>query len=157
MSICIGQSLPDFLAPATSNTEFSLSAYQGKFVVLYFYPKDATPGCTTEGHDFNALLTEFEKLNCSVFGVSRDSIKKHENFKAKQGYEFELISDEDEALCQLFDVIKLKKLYGKEYLGIDRSTFVIDPQGKLINQWRSVKVPQHAQLVLNYLTGLTAS
>jgi len=157
MNISIGQSLPDFSAPATSNTEFSLSAHHGKFVVLYFYPKDATPGCTTEGHDFNALLTEFEKLNCSVYGISRDSIKKHENFKTKQGYQFELISDEDEAMCQLFDVIKLKKLYGKEYLGIDRSTFVIDPQGKLINEWRSVKVPQHAQTVLDYLTQLPVS
>lgn len=125
--------------------------------MLYFYPKDDTPGCTTEGHDFNNLLSEFEQLNCKIFGISRDSIKKHENFKAKQGYKFELISDESEALCQLFDVIKLKKLYGKEYLGIDRSTFLINSKGVLVQEWRAVKVPQHAQIVLDCLSQITAS
>jgi len=157
MSLLIDHAVPHFTAPATSKVEFSLDQLKGQFLVLYFYPKDATPGCTTEGHDFNALLSEFEKLNCKLFGISRDSIKKHENFKAKQGYNFELISDENEALCQLFDVIKLKTLYGKKYMGIDRSTFVISPEGMLIQEWRAVKVPQHAQLVLDYLTQLTAS
>jgi peroxiredoxin Q/BCP len=106
---------------------------------------------------YRALLSEFKQLNCKIFGISRDTIKKHESFKAKQGYNFELISDESEALCQLFDVIKLKKLYGKEYLGIDRSTFVINPEGMLIQEWRAVKVDQHAQFVLDYLSQLTTS
>jgi len=157
MSLTIGQLVPPFKAPVTSNIEFNLDQLKGQFIVLYFYPKDATPGCTTEGHDFNALLSEFKQLNCKIFGISRDTIKKHESFKVKQGYNFELISDESEALCQLFDVIKLKKLYGKEYLGIDRSTFVISPEGMLIQEWRAVKVDQHAQLVLDYLSQLTTS
>lgn len=151
MSLTIGQLVPHFNAPSTSQIEFSLDQLKGQFVVLYFYPKDATPGCTTEGHDFNALLSQFEGLNCKVFGISRDSIKQHESFKAKQGYNFELISDESEAICKLFDVIKLKKLYGKEYMGIDRSSFIISPEGTLLQEWRAVKVPGHAQLVLEYL------
>ena len=157
MSLAIGHLVPHFTAPATSQIEFNLEQFKGQFIVLYFYPKDDTPGCTTEGHDFNNLLSEFEKLNCKIFGISRDSIKMHENFKAKQGYNFELISDESEALCQLFDVIKLKKLYGKEYMGIDRSTFVINPEGVLIQEWRAVKVTQHAQIVLDYINQLTTS
>jgi len=157
MSLTIGHPVPHLAAPATSQIEFNLDQLKGQFFVLYFYPKDDTPGCTTEGHDFNNLLSEFEKLNCKIFGISRDSIKKHENFKAKQGYNFELISDESEALCQIFDVIKLKKLYGKEYMGIDRSTFVINPEGVLIQEWRAVKVTQHAQIVLDYLNQLTTS
>jgi len=157
MSLTIGHPVPHLIAPATNDIEFSLDQLKGQFFVLYFYPKDDTPGCTTEGHDFNNLLSEFEKLNCKVFGISRDSIKKHENFKAKQGYNFELISDESEELCQLFDVIKLKKLYGKEYMGIDRSTFVINPEGVLIQEWRAVKVTQHAQIVLDYINQLTTS
>jgi|TARA_B110000908_G_scaffold172534_1_gene240584 peroxiredoxin Q/BCP len=157
MSISIGQSVPQIKAPATSQSEFNLDEHKGQFVVLYFYPKDDTPGCTTEGHDFNNLLSEFETLNCKVYGISRDSIKKHEKFKAKHTYNFELISDESEALCAIFDVIKLKKLYGKEYMGIDRSTFLISPDGILIQEWRSVKVPQHAQLVLDCLNQLATS
>lgn len=157
MSLTIGQPVPYLTAPATSQTEFNLDQLKGQFFVLYFYPKDDTPGCTTEGHDFNNLLSEFEQLNCKIFGISRDSIKKHENFKAKQGYNFELISDESEALCQLFNVIKLKKLYGKEYLGIDRSTFLINSEGVLVQEWRAVKVPQHAQMVLDCLSQITAS
>ena len=157
MTLTIGHPVPHLAAPATSLLEFSFDQLKGQFVVLYFYPKDDTPGCTTEGHDFNNLLSEFEKLNCKIFGISRDSIKMHESFKAKQGYNFELISDESEALCQLFDVIKLKKLYGKEYMGIDRSTFVINPEGVLIQEWRAVKVTQHAQIVLNYINQLTTS
>ena len=157
MSLTIGQLVPHLNAPATSQAEFSLDQLKGQFVVLYFYPKDATPGCTTEGHDFNGLLNQFEALNCKIFGISRDSMTQHENFKAKQGYHFELISDENEALCKLFDVIKLKKLYGKEYMGIDRSTFVISPDGLLLKEWRTVKVAQHAQIVLDYLNQLTTS
>ena len=157
MSVSIGQSVPAFTAPATSNTLFDVTQHQGQHLVLYFYPKDATPGCTTEGHDFNALLPKFEQLGCQVFGISRDSIKKHENFKASQGYNFELISDTNEQLCQLFDVIKLKKLYGKEYMGIDRSTFVISPEGILVREWRTVKVDQHAQLVHDYISQLQTS
>jgi peroxiredoxin Q/BCP len=157
MSLAIGHLVPHFTAPATSQIEFNLKQLKGQFIVLYFYPKDATPGCTTEGHDFNALLSQFEELNCKIFGISRDSIKKHESFKAKQDYNFELISDESEVLCQLFDVIKLKKLYGKEYIGIDRSTFVISPEGILIQEWRAVKVTDHAQIVLDYLNQLTTS
>ena len=157
MTLTIGHPVPHLAAPATSQIEFSFDQLKGQFIVLYFYPKDDTPGCTTEGHDFNNLLSEFEKLNCKIFGISRDSIKMHENFKAKPGYNFELISDESEALCQLFDVIKLKKLYGKEYMGIDRSTFVINPEGVLIQEWRAVKVTQHAQIVLDYINQLTTS
>jgi len=157
MSITIDQLVPHFTAPATNDIEFDLNQLKGQFIVLYFYPKDATPGCTTEGHDFNGLLSEFEQLNCKIFGISRDSIKQHENFIAKQGYNFELISDESEAVCQLFDVIKLKKLYGKEYMGIDRSTFVISPEGILIQEWRAVKVTGHAQIVLDYLNQLPTS
>ncbi|MDC9720275.1 MAG: peroxiredoxin [Gammaproteobacteria bacterium] len=153
----IGDTVPNLCVPATSRVEFNLNQTNGQFVVLYFYPKDATPGCTTEGHDFNALLSQFGTLNCKIFGVSRDSLKKHENFKAKQGYRFELISDEGEDLCNLFNVIKLKKLYGKEYMGIDRSTFVIDPNGTLVKEWRTVKVTQHAQEVLDYIARITVS
>ena len=125
MSISIGQSVPQIKAPATSQSEFNLDEHKGQFLVLYFYPKDDTPGCTTEGHDFNNLLSEFETLNCKVYGISRDSIKKHEKFKAKHTYNFELISDESEALCAIFDVIKLKKLYGKEYKGFGACFFPI--------------------------------
>jgi len=157
MSITIGQPVPQVAAPTTNQSEFSLEQLKGQFIVLYFYPKDDTPGCTTEGHDFNNLLSAFEALNCKVFGISRDSIEKHEKFKAKQSYNFELISDESEALCQLFDVIKLKKLYGKEYMGIDRSTFIINPEGILLKEWRTVKVSQHAQIVLDSLNQLIAS
>ena len=154
MSLTIGQLVPHLNAPATSQTEFSLDQLKGQFVVLYFYPKDATPGCTTEGHDFNGLLNQFEALNCKIFGISRDSMTQHENFKAKQGYHFELISDENEALCKLFDVIKLKKLYGKEYMGIDRSTFLIDAKGVLRQEWRGVKVPGHVDEVLTAVKAL---
>jgi peroxiredoxin Q/BCP len=157
MSLTIDHLVPQFTALATSHIEFDLEQLKGQFIVLYFYPKDDTPGCTTEGHDFNGLLSQFKQLNCKVFGISKDSIKKHESFKAKQDYNFELISDESEALCQLFDVIKLKKLYGKEYMGIDRSTFVINPEGILIQEWRAVKVENHAQIVLDYLSQLTVS
>ena len=148
MAVAIDQPVDDFQIPATSEKTVSLSQLKGKQVVIYFYPKDSTPGCTTEGQGFRDHYAEFQAANTEVFGVSRDSLKSHENFKAKQGFPFELLSDKDEALCQLFDVIKLKKLYGKEYLGVDRSTFLIDKDGVLRHQWRGVKVPGHVDAVL---------
>ncbi|MCP9337948.1 peroxiredoxin [Stutzerimonas xanthomarina] len=148
MSVAIDQPVPAFQAQATSDTQVNLEALKGKQVVLYFYPKDNTPGCTTQGQGFRDQHDAFVAANTVVFGVSRDSLKTHENFKAKQGFPFELISDKDERLCQLFDVIKLKKLYGKEYLGIDRSTFLIDHDGLLRQEWRGVKVPGHVEAVL---------
>ena len=144
----IGKKVKNFSLPATSNKTISLSSLKGKNLVLYFYPKDSTPGCTTEGQNFRDLYSEFQQANTEILGVSRDSLKRHENFKAKQEFPFELLSDEDENLCQQFDVIKLKKLYGREYLGIDRSTFLIDANGKLIREWRKVKVKGHAEEVL---------
>jgi peroxiredoxin Q/BCP len=128
-----------------------LSDYAGRWLVLYFYPKDSTPGCTTEGIDFNALLPKFHKLGAEVLGVSRDSLKSHQNFCAKQGFRFELVSDVDEKLCNAFGVIKPKKLYGREYVGIERSTFLIDPAGRVAEAWRQVKVPGHAQAVFDAL------
>ncbi|MDH0288324.1 peroxiredoxin [Pseudomonas sp. GD04087] len=148
MAVELNKPIADFQAPATSGVEFRLSELKGKQVVLYFYPKDSTPGCTTEGQGFRDRIEDFAKANTLVFGVSRDGIKSHENFKAKQCFPFELISDKDEAVCQLFDVIKLKKLYGKEYMGVDRSTFLIDAKGVLRQEWRGVKVPGHVDAVL---------
>ena len=148
MTVEIDQPVPDFTAQATAGQTVTLSALKGRQVVLYFYPKDSTPGCTTQGQGFRDQLDAFEAANTVVFGISRDGLKSHENFKAKQGFTFELISDKDEALCQLFDVIKLKKLYGKEYLGVDRSTFLIDRDGVLRQAWRGVKVPGHVEAVL---------
>ncbi|PJI49378.1 MAG: peroxiredoxin [Pseudomonas sp.] len=148
MAVELNKPVADFQAPATSGVDFRLSELKGKQVVLYFYPKDSTPGCTTEGQGFRDRIEDFAKANTLVFGVSRDGIKSHENFKAKQCFPFELISDKDEAVCQLFDVIKLKKLYGKEYLGVDRSTFLIDTKGVLRQEWRGVKVPGHVDAVL---------
>ena len=148
MAVELDQPVADFQALATSERNFSLEALKGRQVVLYFYPKDSTPGCTTEGQGFRDHYAAFQAANTEVFGISRDGIKSHENFKAKQGFPFELISDKDEAICQLFDVIKLKKLYGKEYLGVDRSTFLIDKDGVLRKEWRGVKVPGHVEAVL---------
>ncbi|MET4160598.1 peroxiredoxin Q/BCP [Marinobacterium sp. MBR-111] len=150
----IDQAVPDFTANATSDTEVKLSALRGKNVVLYFYPKDSTPGCTTEGQDFRDLYEAFQALDTEIFGVSRDGIKSHENFKAKQSFPFELISDKDETLCQLFDVIKLKKMYGRESLGVERSTFLIDKEGILRQEWRKVKVKGHAAEVMQAVQAL---
>lgn len=148
MTVKIDAPVTDFLAPATSEQQIQLSALKGQQVVIYFYPKDSTPGCTTEGQGFRDQFAEFQAANTLIFGVSRDGLKSHENFKAKQGFPFELISDKDEAVCKLFDVIKLKKLYGKEYMGVDRSTFLIDKNGVLRQEWRGVKVPGHVDAVL---------
>lgn len=147
MSLAIGQPVPDFTAASTAG-EFSLAALRGTKLVLYFYPKDSTPGCTTEGNDFAATYEAFRAAGCEVIGVSRDSLKSHANFKAKQGFPFELISDPDEALCNAFGVMKMKNMYGKQVRGVERSTFLIDSQGRLAREWRGVKVPGHVNEVL---------
>lgn len=139
----------DFKSAATSGKTVQLKSLRGKKVVLYFYPKDATPGCTTEGQDFRDLHAKFRRQNAAVFGVSRDSINSHEKFKEKQKFPFELISDPDEKLCRQFDVIRQKTLYGRKFMGVERSTFLIDENGKLRNEWRKVKVKGHAAEVLD--------
>ncbi|MWJ28726.1 redoxin domain-containing protein [Halomonas sp. ZH2S] len=148
MSLSLGQPVPGFTVQATGDATITLSDLKGKQVVLYFYPKASTPGCTTEGGDFRDLKEAFDAVDTLILGVSRDGIRAQENFKAKQGFNFELISDKDEAVCRLFDVIKLKKLYGKEHLGIERSTFLIDRDGRLAREWRKVKVKGHVDEVL---------
>ncbi len=150
----LDQPLPDFTLPATGNQTFSLSAQAGKVVVIYFYPKDSTPGCTTEAQQFRDLHPEFGKAGAIVIGVSRDSLKSHENFKAKQSLPFDLLSDADETVCNLFGVMKMKNMYGKQVRGIERSTFVVDRQGVLRREWRGVKVPGHAQEVLDFVKTL---
>ena len=139
---------------ATSDQKVEIPDNHGRNIVLYFYPKDDTPGCTIEGNDFSALNKFFADQNTVIYGVSRDSIASHEKFKQKFNYVIDLISDEDESLCNQFDVIKLKKLYGKEYLGIVRSTFVINPNGEILKQWDKVKVDGHAEEVLEFIKGL---
>ena len=151
----VGKALPKStlkLPLALSGGETAtLSDYAGQWLVLYFYPKDSTPGCTTEGIDFNALLPKFKKLNATVLGVSRDSVKSHDNFCSKQGFKFPLVSDADEALCQAFDVIHEKNMYGRKVLGVVRSTFLISPDGRIAQEWRGVKVAGHADAVLDAL------
>ncbi|MCX8145315.1 MAG: peroxiredoxin [Azovibrio sp.] len=144
----------DFTLPATSGQTFTLSALRGKTVVLYFYPKDNTPGCTAEAAEFRDLYADFLAANAVVVGISRDSLKSHENFKAKQNLPFELLSDAEASLCRQFAVLKTKKLYGKEVMGIERSTFVIDATGALRREWRGVKVEGHAREVLDYVKTL---
>lgn len=156
MPLDIGQTVPDFSAPATGDTTLTLSELRGKQVVVYFYPKASTPGCTTEGGDFRDRKADFDAANTVIVGVSRDGIRAQENFKAKQDFNFTLVSDKDETVCKLFDVIKLKKLYGKEHLGIERSTFLIDSDGKLAQAWRGVKVPGHVDEVLVAAQALNA-
>lgn len=148
MSVELDTKVPDFTAAATSDQTIRLSELAGRKVVLYFYPKDSTPGCTTQGQAFRELHEEFTAANTLVLGISRDSLRKHENFRTKQAFPFELISDPDEKLCKLFDVIKLKQMYGKEYEGIERSTFLIDGDGILRREWRKVKVAGHVEEVL---------
>lgn len=147
----IPKDVSDLPLALSSGETASLKDFKGQWLVLYFYPKDSTPGCTTEGIDFNALLPKFTKLGATVLGVSRDSIKSHQNFCAKQGFRFDLVSDADESLCNAFGVIKPKKLYGREYVGVERSTFLIDPKGVIARSWRPVRVPGHAQAVLGEL------
>ena len=145
----INHVVPNFSLPGTSETDFSLNNFLGKLVVLYFYPRDATPGCTNEGIDFTNLYQDFKIKNVEIFGISRDTIKSHEKFKEKYNFPFELLSDSE---CELFDVIKMKNMYGKQVQGIERSTFLIDTQGKLLNEWRGLKVPGHAEEVLNSIS-----
>src|SRR5438477_11971318 len=149
-----GHKFSDFSVPATGEATFRLSEHKGHPVVLYFYPKDNTPGCTTEGADFRDLHKQFTKLGAVIAGVSRDSMKSHESFKAKMEFPFELISDADEKLCAQFDVIKMKNMYGKKVRGIERSTFLIDGSGALAHEWRKVKVEGHAAEVLAALKAL---
>jgi peroxiredoxin Q/BCP len=144
----IGKKIPAFSLPATGEQSIALNDLKGKNLVLYFYPKDSTPGCTTEGQNFRDLYSQFQELNTEILGVSRDSIKAHENFKEKQVFPFELLSDREEVLCTLFDVIKEKNMYGKKVMGIERSTFLIDARGVLRQEWRKVKVAGHADEVL---------
>lgn len=146
--------IPDFALPATGNQNFNLAAQAGKVVVLYFYPKDSTPGCTTEGQNFRDLHAEFAAVDAVILGISRDSLKSHENFKSKQAFPFELGSDADETVCQLFAVMKMKNMYGKQVRGVERSTFVIDRNGVLRREWRGVKVPGHVQEVLDFVKTL---
>ena len=153
MSVTLNQPIAPFSAQATTG-EITSEMFKGRYTVLYFYPKDNTSGCTMEGRDFAALYTQFKEAGCEVIGVSRDSIKSHTNFCNKQGFPFALISDREETLCKAFDVIKLKKLYGREYMGIERSTFLINPQGVVCAEWRKVKVAGHAQAVLEHLKSL---
>jgi len=138
----------DFKCIATGDQTIQLKTLRGKKVVLYFYPKDATPGCTTEGQDFRDLHAKFKRQNTVILGVSRDSLASHEKFKAKQSFPFDLLSDPDETLCKQFDVIREKMLYGRKYMGIERSTFLIDADGKLRQEWRKLKVKGHADEVL---------
>ena len=144
----------NFKAAATGDKAIELKELRGQNVVIYFYPKDSTPGCTTEGRDFSALYDKFRRQKTVILGVSRDSIASHEKFKEKQGFRFELVSDPDGKLCEKFDVIKLKKLYGREFMGIERSTFLIDADGKLRKEWRKVKVAGHADEVLDAVKAL---
>jgi peroxiredoxin Q/BCP len=150
----LDQPAPHFELPATGGETFRLASAKGKPLVLYFYPKDNTPGCTAEGQQFRDLHPEFKRIGCSVYGISRDSVKSHENFKARMRFPFELLSDPDETACKAFSVIKMKNMYGRKVRGIERSTFVIDAAGIVRREWRGVKVPGHAQEVLAFVRTL---
>lgn len=150
----LNQAIPDFELPSTGGKTFKLSDYLGKTLVIYFYPKDSTPGCTTQGQQFRDSYPDFEALNAEIVGISRDSLKSHENFKAKFSFPFELLSDTEEQACSLFDVIRMKNMYGKQVRGIQRSTFVIDKRGVLVREWRGVKVDGHVREVLDFVKTL---
>lgn len=154
MAVEVGSMVPDFSVKSSSGAQVTLSGLAGKKVILYFYPKDDTPGCTIEGNDFNRLLPEFAAVNTVVYGISRDSVASHCKFIDKFGFKFELLSDDEEVLCKLFDVIKEKNMYGKIVMGIERSTFVIDENQKLIAEFRKVKADGHAQAMLDYIKSL---
>lgn len=149
MSIANGDPAPDIRLPATGDQELSFTDFKGKKLVVYFYPKDNTPGCTQEGQDFRDLYADFQSAGCEILGISRDSVRTHENFKAKHEFPFELLSDKDETACQAFGVIVEKKLYGRQYMGVDRSTWLFDEKGVLREHWRKVRVKGHAQTVLD--------
>ena len=153
-TINTGDTVPDFELPATGDQSIKLSDLKGKNVVIYFYPKDSTPGCTLEGQDFRDNIEAFTGRNTVILGISRDSVKSHEKFKAKQSFPFDLLSDQEEQLCGLFDVIKEKNMYGKKVMGIERSTFLLDETGKLRNEWRKVKVKGHVNEVLEAVKAL---
>lgn len=148
------QNTPEFSLPSTGNKTFELAQAKGRHLVIYFYPKDNTPGCTTEGQNFRDQFAAFQSANCDIVGISRDSLKSHENFKTKMAFPFELLSDGDETVCNLFGVMKLKNMYGKQVRGIERSTFVIDSKGILRKEWRGVKVPGHVEEVLAFVQTL---
>ena len=150
----VGSKVQNFSLEGTSNLQFNLNDFAGKNIIIYFYPKDSTPGCTNEGIDFKDLYESFKNLNTEIFGISRDSLKSHENFKAKYNFPFELLSDPDEEVCKLFDVIKMKNMYGKQVRGIERSTFIINVQGELIQEWRGVKVNGHVVEVLDFIKNI---
>ena len=152
--VALEELVPDFELPATGDRRVRFSDLRGRNVVLYFYPKDDTPGCTQEGKDFRERYGDFQRLESVVFGVSRDSLDSHERFRAKMGFPFDLMSDTDEVACTLFDVIRMKNLYGKQVRGIERSTFLVDREGRLRREWRKVKVPGHVAEVLAALEEL---
>ena len=149
-----GKKCPAFKGACTSNLTLSEKDFIGKNLIIYFYPKDSTPGCTTEGQDFRDNYKIFKKFKTEILGVSRDSIKSHENFKSKQSFPFELLSDPDEKMCKAFDVMKMKSMYGREYMGVDRSTFLINKEGQIVKEWRSVKVKGHVDEVLELTKNL---
>lgn len=151
----LNQHVPDFALPATSGNTFKLSDFLGQYVVVYFYPKDSTPGCTTQGMQFRDAYADFQKANAQIVGISRDTVKSHENFKAKFSFPFALAADVEEIACNIFGVIKMKNMYGKQVRGIERSTFIINPQGVLVREWRGVKVDGHAQEVLSFIQSLS--
>jgi len=156
MTLSIGDTLPDIEVTATGQKRLKLSDFRGRNLVIFFYPKASTPGCTTEGQDFRNAAAAFDAASASILGASRDGLAAQEKFKAKHAFPFDLVSDEDENLCELFDVIKLKKMYGREYMGIERSTFLIDSEGVLRRQWRKVKVKGHVDQVLAAVRDLAA-
>lgn len=152
--VSLGKKVPDFKIASSAGEEFRLSDKKGKKVVLYFYPKDSTPGCTTEGIEFNEMLAQFKKQNAEVYGISRDSLKSHDKFICKYDFKFPLLSDEDETVCKIFDVIKEKNMYGKKVMGIERSTFIIDEDQKLVGEFRKIKAEGHAAEMLKFLKTL---
>jgi peroxiredoxin Q/BCP len=154
MTSMTGQPAPDFELPATGGKPFRLSGVKGRLLVLYFYPKDNTPGCTAEGQRFRDLYPDFARVPCAIWGASRDSVKSHENFKARMQFPFDLVSDTGEVACRLYGVIKLKNMYGRKVRGIERSTFVIDARGIVRREWRGVKVPGHVEEVLEFVKTL---
>ena len=154
VTVKLGEKIPDFTATSTGDSEFSLSENVGKNIIIYFYPKDDTPGCTKEGEDFRDQFAAFRANNAIIVGVSRDSVKSHDKFICKYNFQFDLLADEDETVCQLFNVIKEKNMYGRKYMGIERSTFLINTNGILINEWRKVKVKGHVEKVLDALNNI---
>ena len=155
MAIVVNKPIPEFEANATGGVKVTNTSHNGNVLVLYFYPKDNTPGCTDEGAQFRDLYAEFQKRHCEIYGLSRDSVRSHEGFKAKMTFPFDLLSDEEELACTMFGVMKMKNMYGKKVRGIERSTFVIDANGRVCKEWRGVKVAGHAQEVLDFVKTLS--